>query len=172
MPGAINYRVISVDLATIRSAPGEPIIPEGVTYGGVTVLQLPLGAIVSLRFGDQNGGRSFYAQFVQAYEIAPRFRLKLDMESLDIDYPDAPTDRARQLIFTLNYEIDPERAIGGRLILNRLEFGGEVETTRNFYLTYLQRVRRGFDLYIIYGLPNASRTQNRLAVKLITPLEL
>jgi len=33
-------------------------------------------------------------------------------------------------------------------------------------------VRRGLDLYIIYGLPNASRAQNRLAVKIITPLEL
>ncbi|MCX7993129.1 MAG: hypothetical protein N2651_05625, partial [Fimbriimonadales bacterium] len=113
-----------------------------------------------------------YTLFVQAYEPIPRFRLRLDLESLDIDYPDAPADRARQLILTLNYEINPERAIGGRLILNRLEFGGEVETTRNFYLTYLQRVRRGVDLYIIYGLPNASRTQNRLAVKLITPIEL
>jgi len=43
-------------------------------------------------------------------------------------------------------------------VLNQLGFGGEVETTRNLYLTYLQRVRRGFDLYIIYGLPNANRT--------------
>ncbi|OYT72236.1 MAG: hypothetical protein CFK49_03755 [Armatimonadetes bacterium JP3_11] len=136
------------------------------------VLDLYRTGSVTLRFGDQNGGRSLYAQWVQAYEIAPRFRVRFDIESLEIDYPDAPPDRARQLIFTLNYEIDPERALGGRLILNRLEFGGEVETTRNFYLTYLQRVRRGFDLYLIYGLPNASRTQNRLAVKLITPLEL
>ncbi|MCX7926337.1 MAG: carbohydrate binding family 9 domain-containing protein [Fimbriimonadales bacterium] len=143
----------------------------GIEYAW-NVLDLYRTGSVFVRFGDQNGGRSLYAQFVQAYELAPRFRLRLDLESLDIDYPDAPADRARQLIFTLNYEIDPERAIGGRLILNRLEFGGEVETTRNFYLTYLQRVRRGFDLYIIYGLPNANRTQNRLAVKLITPLEM
>lgn len=57
-------------------------------------------------------------------------------------------------------------------MLNQLGFGGEVETTRNLYLTYLQRVRRGFDLYIIYGLPNANRTQNRLAIKIVTPLDL
>ncbi len=143
----------------------------GIEYAW-NVLDIYRAGSLFVRFGDQNGGRSRYARVVQAYELAPRFRLKLDLESLDIDYPDAPADRARQLILTLNYEIDPERALGGRLILNRLEFGGEAETTRNFYLTYLQRVRRGFDLYLIYGLPNASRTQNRLAVKLITPLEL
>jgi hypothetical protein len=136
------------------------------------VLDLFRTGSVFVRFGDQNGGRSFYAQLTQAYEIAPRFRVRLDLESLDISYPDAPSDRARQLLFTLNYEIDPERSIGGRLVLNRLEFDGERETTRNFYLTYLQRVRRGFDLFIIYGLPNASRSQNRLAVKIVTPLEL
>ncbi|MCS7300589.1 MAG: carbohydrate binding family 9 domain-containing protein [Fimbriimonadales bacterium] len=143
----------------------------GVEYAW-NVLDLYRTGSLFVRFGDQNGGRSLYAQLAQAYELAPRFRLKLDLEALDIDYPDAPTDRARQLVFTLNYEIDPERALGGRLILNRLEFEGAVETTRNFYLTYLQRLRSGFDVYVIYGLPNASRTQNRLAIKLITPLEL
>jgi len=136
------------------------------------VLDIYRTGALSVRFGEQNGGRSLYALLVQAYELAPRLRLKLELESLDIDYPSDPSDRARQLILTLNYEIDPERAFGGRLVLNQLELGGEVETTRNLYLTYLQRVRRGFDLYIIYGLPNANRTQNRLAIKIVTPLEL
>ncbi len=124
--------------------------------------------------GEQNGGRSLYALLTQSLEVAPRLRLRLELETLTIAYsdPDIPDDSARQLIFTLNYEIDPERAIGGRLVLNRLEFGGEREDTRNFYLTYLQRVRQGFDIYFIYGLPNASRTQNRFAVKIITPIEI
>ena len=143
----------------------------GIEYAW-NVLDIYRTGALSVRIGEQNGGRSLYALLTQAYELAPRLRLRLELESLDIDYPSDPTDRARQLIFTLNYEIDPERALGGRLVLNRLEFGGETETTRNFYLTYLQRVRRGFDLYVIYGLPNASRAQNRLAVKIITPLEL
>lgn len=143
----------------------------GVEYAW-NVLDIYRSGSVEVRAGEQNGGRSTYARLVQSYELVPRLRMRADLEQLEIRYSDAPTDRARQLIFTLNYEIDPERAIGGRLVLNRLEFGGEVETTRNFYLTYLQRVRQGFDLYIIYGLPNASRTQNRLAIKIVTPLEL
>ncbi|MCS7065887.1 MAG: hypothetical protein NZL85_06365, partial [Fimbriimonadales bacterium] len=122
--------------------------------------------------GEQNGGRSLYLALQQKLELAPRLRLGIDLEQLHIDYPDTPDDdRSRQAIVTLNYEITPERAIGGRLVVNRIESGGEVSTTRNFYLTYLQRVRRGFDLYIIYGLPNASRTQNRFAVKIVTPIE-
>lgn len=122
--------------------------------------------------GEQNGGRSFYIALNQKLELAPRLRLGIDLEQLHIDYPDTPDDdRSRQAIITLNYEITPERAIGGRLVVNRIESGGEVSTTRNFYLTYLQRVRRGFDLYVIYGLPNASRTQNRFAIKIVTPME-
>ncbi len=142
----------------------------GVEYAW-NVLDIYRTGSLELRAGDLNGGRSLYARFVQSYELAPRFRVRLDAENLEIRYADAPTDRARQLIVTVNYEIDPERAIGGRMVLNRLEFEGDVESTRNFYLTYLQRVRRGFDLFIIYGLPNASRSQNRLAVKIVTPLE-
>jgi hypothetical protein len=127
---------------------------------------------VEVRLGDLNGGRSRYGYLEQSFELAPRLRLRASYETLAIDYPEPPHDRAHQFILTLNYEIDPERAIGGRYIASRTEFGGEVETVRNFYLTYFQRVRRGFDLYFLYGLPNASRTQNRFAIKVVTPIEL
>lgn len=50
--GAINYRVQNIDLATVRSAPGERLALPGVAYDAVTVLQLPAGAIVGIRFGD------------------------------------------------------------------------------------------------------------------------
>ena len=143
------------------------------TYGW-NVLDLYRSGELFVDAGEQNGGRSLYASLTQSLEIAPRLRLRLELETLTIAYsdPEVPDDSARQLIFTLNYEIDPERAVGGRLVLNRLEFGGEREDTRNFYLTYLQRVRQGFDIYLIYGLPNASRTQNRFAIKVMTPIEI
>jgi hypothetical protein len=122
--------------------------------------------------GEQNGGRSLYLTLEQKLELAPRLRLGIQLEQLHIDYPDTPDDdRSRQAIITLNYEITPERVLGGRWVVNRIESGGEVSTTHNFYLTYMQRVRRGLDIYLIYGLPNASRTQNRLAIKFVTPME-
>jgi hypothetical protein len=122
--------------------------------------------------GEQNGGRSLYLTLEQKLELAPRLRLGIQLEQLHIDYPDTPDDdRSRQAIITLNYEITPERVLGGRWVVNRIESGGEVSTTHNFYLTYMQRVRRGLDIYLIYGLPNANRTQNRLAIKFVTPME-
>jgi hypothetical protein len=122
--------------------------------------------------GEQNGGRSLYITLEQKLELAPRLRLGIQLEQLHIDYPDTPDDdRSRQAIITLNYEITPERVLGGRWVVNRIESGGEVSTTHNFYLTYMQRVRRGLDIYLIYGLPNANRTQNRLAIKFVTPME-
>ncbi len=139
---------------------------------GWQVLDIYRTGELTVRVGDLNGGRSWYLNLTQSLEPTRRLRARLDGELLEIRYASAPTDRAQQLIFTLNYEITPERAIGGRLVLSRSEFGGETETVRNFYLTYLQRVRQGFDLYLIYGLPNASRTQNRFALKVITPIEL
>jgi hypothetical protein len=49
---SINYRVVQVDLATIRSAPGENILPVGVAYTGVIVQALPVGAVCSIAFGE------------------------------------------------------------------------------------------------------------------------
>jgi len=37
------------------------------------------------------------------------------------------------------------------------------------YLTYRQQVRRGTDIFLIFGDPNASSTQTRFAVKVMTP---
>jgi hypothetical protein len=135
-------------------------------------LDLYRNGLLYALIGEQNGGRSLYVTLQQKLELAPRLRLGIALEQLHVDYPDTPDDdRSRQAILTLNYEITPERVLGGRLVVNRIETGGEVSTTRNFYLTYMQRVRRGLDIYLIYGLPNASLTQNRLAIKIVTPIE-
>lgn len=49
---SVNYAVVRLDLATVRSDPGEAIVGVGVAYDAVTVLQLPAGAVISLAFGD------------------------------------------------------------------------------------------------------------------------
>lgn len=165
-----NYITLGVQLDYLRRPPNiDRTIAFLIRWNSLDLYRN--GALYAVT-GEQNGGRSLYLSLQQKLELAPRLRLGIDLEQLQIDYPDTPDDdRSRQAIITLNYEITPERALGGRLVVNRIESGGEVSTTRNFYLTYLQRVRRGFDLYVIYGLPNASRTQNRLAVKIVTPIE-
>lgn len=130
---------------------------------------------VNIEFGTQNGGDSFYALFQQSLNPLPRFRLQVMADSLRIRYPASmqlPDDRINQVILTFNYDFSSERSIGGRYIYRQEPGNRAGETVNNFYLTYLQQVRRGVDLYIIYGLPNANRSQNRLAVKLVTPIEL
>lgn len=49
---SINYRVVSLDLATLRSSPGAAILEVGTRYNAVTVMALPAGASASLAFGD------------------------------------------------------------------------------------------------------------------------
>ncbi|MCX7994006.1 MAG: carbohydrate binding family 9 domain-containing protein [Fimbriimonadales bacterium] len=125
----------------------------------------------SYQFGDQNGGRSVYWSLEQRLEPLPRFRIGFRKEQLRITYADRPRDTADQTILTLNYEIDPERMVGLRWVSNRFEFGGRVRASDNLYLTYLQRLRSGQELYLLWGAPNANQTQNRLAVKLVSPVE-
>jgi hypothetical protein len=76
-----------------------------------------------------------------------------------------------QAVVTLNYELTPERVLGGRWVNNRIESGGAAVSTNNFYLTYAQQLRTGQEVYLLLGLPNAERTQNRIALKLVSPIE-
>lgn len=123
-------------------------------------------------FGEQNGGDSFYWSAQQRAELLPRLRVNLTMEQLQIRYPrNLPRDFAVQAILTVNYELDAERVVGARWVNNRLESGGQSLSTNNFYLSYLQRLRTGQEVLMLLGAPNANRTQSRLAIKLVSPVE-
>lgn len=123
-------------------------------------------------FGEQNGGDSFYWFAQQRAELLPRLRVNLTMEQLQIRYPrNQPRDFAVQAILTVNYELDAERVVGARWVNNRLESGGQSLSTNNFYLSYLQRLRTGQEVLMLLGAPNANRTQSRLAIKLVSPVE-
>lgn len=126
------------------------------------------GAMVS--FGREAGGDSLFWRFAQGIPFTSRLRLKLEYEQSRIVYDDAgtPDRNLHQLIVTLNYDIDAERSIGGRYIGRGSRFGG-FEEINTFYLTYRQQVRRGTDIFLIFGDPNASRTHTRFALKVMTP---
>ena len=61
----LNYTVVRLDLATLRSG-GAPIAecPVGAEYDTVTVIQLPGGALIDLGFGT-NGEPSFIPLLAQ-----------------------------------------------------------------------------------------------------------
>lgn len=125
---------------------------------------------VTVSFGREAGGDSLYWRFNQGIPFTQRLRLRLEYERSLIRYGDpAISDRdLHQFIATLNYDIDAERSIGGRYIGRGSRFGG-FEQINTLYLTYRQQVRRGMDIFLIFGDPNASSTQTRFAVKVIMP---
>lgn len=125
---------------------------------------------VMVSFGREAGGDSLFWRISQGIPFTSRLRLKVEYERSQILYDDplTPDRNLHQFIATVNYDIDAERSIGGRYIGRGSQFGnfGEINT---FYLTYRQQVRRGTDIFLIFGDPNASSTQTRFAVKVMTP---
>ena len=67
-----------------------------------------------------------------------------------------------QHVLQLNYDITPERGLGGRFVYR--------DANLNAFLTYRQAVRKGMDAFIIVGDPNADRMQKRVVGKLVVPL--
>jgi hypothetical protein len=125
---------------------------------------------VVITLGKVAGGDSLYWRFLQGVPLTERFRLMLHYEQSHIRYhdPNTPDRNLHQFIATLNYDIDPEHSIGGRYIGRGSGFGSFHEMN-TLYLTYRQQVRRGTDIFLIFGDPNASSTQTRFAVKVMTP---
>ncbi|MCX6377655.1 MAG: hypothetical protein NTU88_16760 [Armatimonadetes bacterium] len=60
------------------------------------------------------------------------------------------------------YDFDNERTLAGRLVTS----GGK----SSIFLAYRQRVRRGTDVYLIFGDPNADVTRNSVMLKLVRSL--
>lgn len=68
-----------------------------------------------------------------------------------------------QLIVTAGWEIDPKRAITGRLVRSS---GGKT----NAYLAYRSSGFKGAEIFVILGDPNAASFRSRLAVKVVIPI--
>ena len=63
------YQVYDIDLAVVRSAPGEPIVGPGAEITAVVVLAVPIGANVSYRFGDSGAAIQFAES--PSFEVCP-----------------------------------------------------------------------------------------------------
>ena len=62
-------------------------------------------------------------------------------------------------IFGARYEISPEKSTSARLVYRK-------EGT-NFTLSYRQQVRKGLDIYALYGDYNADKTKNQFSIKMV-----
>jgi hypothetical protein len=115
-------------------------------------------------WGDQLGHPSQYQSLSQAFRITERWYGEIRLErarSAELDEEDEetilPPETRRQAVLTQNYDLSDERTVSGRMVMQ--------DGNTNFYLSYRQRVRKGTDLLIVVGDPNADEWVSRLAVK-------
>jgi hypothetical protein len=118
----------------------------------------------SYQWGERLGFPSRYLSLSKCFRISQRWSGELRLErnnSAELDEDDEsviiPPETTRQAVLTATYDISDERSLSGRMVI----YGGNT----NFYLAYRQRVRKGTDVLIVVGDPNADEWVSRLAVK-------
>lgn len=131
------------------------------TYGwGRKDIYRPGG--IQYSFGRLVGGDYTYLSLTQGVRLSDSLSAQAWLEYSKIGEPSAEAGTARQMVFSANYDINPERGIVARLIRR--------EGSTNLYFAYRQKVRAGLDAYLIYGDPNAEKTTDTILLKLIRPL--
>ena len=113
-------------------------------------------------WGRKANGRYSSMTLKQQFRFAEDLVLSVLVERERIGKPSPYAGIRRQVVTTMNYDLTPEKSVGGRIV-RRLG-------KQNIYLSYRQQVRRGMDVYIIYGDPNAEESIGRLSLKLVRPL--
>jgi hypothetical protein len=99
-----------------------------------------------------------YTAVGPSFSVRVRRKLDLVFASVIQNYKGVQ----HQEILTFNYEITPNRAWGGRAVVNN----GDV----NFYLSYRNAGRAGTDTYFVIGDPNARRFSKQVLVKWVFAL--
>lgn len=113
----------------------------------------------SLSFGTRENSGYRYLSAYQGFRLTDRLALQANASWMRLDTPDVPTS-LRLLTLTGTYDLDSEHTVSMRLV--------DAAEGFNAYLAYSQKVRRGTDLYVILGDPNADETTERLAVKTVS----
>jgi len=117
---------------------------------------------VGFSWGERFGGPYRYCTLRQGFRLGPRWSADVSAErvfaaDLDDDGNIVPPEQTQQLVLTTTYDISDEKSVSGRFVKG--------ESGANFYAAYRQRARRGMDLLVVAGDPNADEWTSRLAVK-------
>ena len=119
---------------------------------------------IDFHWGERYSQPFRYQSLVQAFHPTERWSGELRFEriyaaDLDDEGNVTPPEWSRQLVVATTYDISEERSASARLV------SGDSGT--NIYGAYRQRVRRGMDLLVVVGDPNAEKWVSRLAIKAI-----
>ena len=114
------------------------------------------GTRYDLPYRYQSVGKCFRPSDRWAAEVRAERAYAAELDDAGVVQP--PQVR-RQFLLTATFDITDERTVSARLVRS----GGAT----NMYAAYRQRVRRGADLLVVLGDPNAEQWVNRLAIKAI-----
>ncbi len=119
---------------------------------------------ISHHWGEHYTHPYRYQSLSQSFHPTQRWSAELSAErvsvaGLDDDGNVIPPEWFRQMVITTTYDITDERTASARLVRRG--------SSTNIYAAYRQRVRRGMDLLVVAGDPNAPKWVSRLAVKAI-----
>jgi len=125
----------------------------------------------SLRLGRMAGGDYVYTSLSQGFDITDDWTFRLNAEYRYWHFSSQKNRSLWQIVFFSNYTITNERGVGIRIVA-RGDDTKEVNLKKNINvnLMFRQAVRKGMDMYFIYGDPNAEKTQHRFALKIVLPL--
>ncbi|MFN3420805.1 MAG: DUF5916 domain-containing protein [Armatimonadota bacterium] len=119
---------------------------------------------VSYRWGKRAGKSYGFLTFGQSFRPSDRWSLNLSYEQLWHE------QRIYQLVISSVYDLTPERSLVFRWVKGSTPKPGEPKTLLpidNFYLGFRQFSRKGLDIYLLLGDPNARSTRFMLLAKLI-----
>jgi hypothetical protein len=124
--------------------------------GGWNEDELYRGGNAEVAAGRLAGGNYLIGSLSQGFYLGGGASAYLSVDSSRHKFPDR-VESASLIIAGFNQDLDVYRNISARLVSR----GGN----HNLYAAYRQAVRRGMDLYVIVGDPNADKTRGRLALK-------
>ena len=119
---------------------------------------------VRLNWGERYGETYRYQSLAQTFHPTEKWSAALGLErvyqaSLDEEGAVQPSEWFRQGVLTTTYDITDEKTVSARLVRSRSD--------TNAYAAYRQRTRKGMDILVLAGDPNASQWVSRVAVKVI-----
>jgi hypothetical protein len=114
--------------------------------------------------GEHYGEGYRYAGIHQALRLAPRWSMWVELErataaSLDDEGNVVPPETSTQGVLITTYDVGDGKTASARVVRRGAD--------TNAYAAYRQRLRRGMDLLVVVGDPNAEQWVNRLAIKAI-----
>ncbi len=114
-------------------------------------------------FGRQAGQPYNFLTLGQGVYVSRPFSVQLNYSRLKLG-----TTSSTQSILTGTYRLNPYQTIGGRVVSQ----GGADQGTglgTDIYFSFSQQVRRGTDVFLLFGDPNSPQTRGKFTLKLVHP---